>query len=279
MIVYKSAGNNIITLELPSNSKNNVERSCVFDKNHAKFRCSRALVVSINDKDTGDFLIQVQSDYNNFFIYRQGEFVTVDNYDESINTICARGIHFYLSYDSAYYHNKEIKPGLNKEWDDNGTPIREYNIKENQYHGCVKMWHSNGFLRKNSFYANDKRHGLFEWFTKNGVKWKEASYKNGKLHGYYKVWHKNGKLKHITNYKNGKCNGGNQSWYKNGQVSEAYVCENGVINGVFTTWYHNGQRRKKCNYVNGRRNGWFKYWLKNGKLCVKKYYIGIYKSF
>src|SRR5271170_5421045 len=110
-LVYKSAGEYIITLRL-ENSKTNENRSDVVDHMFAKFRCDRAFVVEIRGKFTDELIPEIGSDNDSKFIYRQGEYVSVNDYDEKYNEICTNGIHYYISHKAAFFHNNdEIENG------------------------------------------------------------------------------------------------------------------------------------------------------------------------
>ena len=44
---------------------------------------------------------EIASDYNNDFIYRVGESVSVDDFDEDRKKECAPGIHFFITRQEA----------------------------------------------------------------------------------------------------------------------------------------------------------------------------------
>lgn len=121
---YKSAHDFIIQLNITS-PFNNLSRR-VEDKNYAKYRCDQAYVDKIYNKFTKHEIDCIQSDFDNNFIYKKGQYVFVNNYDHDINNICTNGIHFYLSEEAAFFHN--IKDyiyineytGIYKEWDNDG---------------------------------------------------------------------------------------------------------------------------------------------------------------
>lgn len=94
-IGYKKARGHIIKLEILADAK----RSSATTR---KCRCSSAKVLSITTLDGQDDGTQtVSSDYDNSFVYRVGEIVRVDNFDDNRWRECSRGIHFFMTRDEA----------------------------------------------------------------------------------------------------------------------------------------------------------------------------------
>lgn len=94
-IGYKKARGHIVKLEILSDAK----RSSATTR---KCRCSAAKVLSIttlDGKDDGTQFISSGRDSN--FIYRVGEIVRVDDFDENRWNECSTGIHFFITRDEA----------------------------------------------------------------------------------------------------------------------------------------------------------------------------------
>lgn len=90
-IGYKKASGKIVVLSIPSDAK----RSSATGR---KCRCDKATVLSIDEiggKHSGR--TKVTSDHDSKFVYRVGETVTVDNFDENRLNECAPGIHFFIN--------------------------------------------------------------------------------------------------------------------------------------------------------------------------------------
>ena len=67
-----------------------------------KCRCSKALVLAIENPDgSGSGLAEIASGYDRDFIYRVGETVEVENFDEDRKNECAPGIHFFITRQEA----------------------------------------------------------------------------------------------------------------------------------------------------------------------------------
>ena len=94
-IGYKKARRHIVKLEILADAK----RSSATTR---KCRCSAAKVLSIttlDGKDDGTQFISSGRDSN--FVYRVGEIVRVDDFDENRWNECSTGIHFFITRDEA----------------------------------------------------------------------------------------------------------------------------------------------------------------------------------
>ena len=88
---WKRACGYIVKLEIPEDAKRSSGTG-------EKCRCSKAKVLSIENKDgTSSGVSEVRSDYDENFIYRIGEIVTVDDFDDNRFNECAPGIHLYMN--------------------------------------------------------------------------------------------------------------------------------------------------------------------------------------
>ena len=94
-IAWKKAGGKIVKIEVCEDSKRSSGTSL-------KCRCSKAKVLEIQELngETSD-VKYVASNYDNSFIYKVGEVVEVDNFDENRWTECASGIHFFIDRNMA----------------------------------------------------------------------------------------------------------------------------------------------------------------------------------
>ena len=67
-----------------------------------KCRCDKARVISITNKDgTESSVTSIASKYEPSFIYRVGEIVSVDNFEDNRFIECAPGIHFFITRQEA----------------------------------------------------------------------------------------------------------------------------------------------------------------------------------
>ena len=67
-----------------------------------KCRCDKAKVLEIQNIDgTASGLTEIESDHDSNFIYRVGEIVSVDDFDEDRWNECSTGIHFFINRQEA----------------------------------------------------------------------------------------------------------------------------------------------------------------------------------
>ena len=93
-IGYKKANECIVKLLILEDSKRSSATS-------VKCRCDKAKVLEIENIKTGEKLKEIRSNYDNNFIYRVGEIVTVSNFDNDRWNECSTGIHFFVNKDNA----------------------------------------------------------------------------------------------------------------------------------------------------------------------------------
>ena len=89
-IGYKKARGYIVKLEILADAKRSSATS-------RKCRCSAAKVLSITAVDGSEEVKEIASDRDSNFIYRVGEIVRVDNFDEDRWNECSTGIHFFIT--------------------------------------------------------------------------------------------------------------------------------------------------------------------------------------
>ena len=93
-IAYKKANGCIIKLLILEDSKRSSATT-------VKCRCDKAKVLDIENIKTGLKVMEVRSNYDSKFIYRVGEIVSVDNFDDDRWNECSTGIHFFMNKESA----------------------------------------------------------------------------------------------------------------------------------------------------------------------------------
>ena len=94
-IGYKKARGHIVKLEILPDAKRSSATT-------PKCRCSAAKVLSITTLDGRDDGTQfISSGRDSNFVYRVGEIVRVDDFDENRWNECSTGIHFFITRDEA----------------------------------------------------------------------------------------------------------------------------------------------------------------------------------
>ena len=95
----KVVGDMIVKLRVTENAKRSSATTL-------KCRCSEAQVLDIQDADGNSLDISaVRSRHDCDFIYRKGEVVRVDNFDEDRWDECSTGIHFFIDRAMAVNYN------------------------------------------------------------------------------------------------------------------------------------------------------------------------------
>lgn len=96
-IGFKKADWKIVELRIPANAK----RSSATGR---KCRTNKAVVISITELDGTPAGNEICSVYDSSFVYRVGETVEVQNFDENRWNECAPGIHHYITREEAVRH-------------------------------------------------------------------------------------------------------------------------------------------------------------------------------
>ena len=93
-IGYKKVGKYLVKLLI-------LEDATISNATTMKCRCNKAKVLDIEDIKTGLKVMEVSSNYDSKFIYRVGEIIKVDNFDDNRWNECAPGIHFFMNKENA----------------------------------------------------------------------------------------------------------------------------------------------------------------------------------
>ena len=93
-IGYKKANGCIVELLILDDSKRSSATTM-------KCRCDKAKVLDIEDIETGLKVQVVRSNYDFNFVYKVGEIVSVDNFDNNRWNECSTGIHFFMNKENA----------------------------------------------------------------------------------------------------------------------------------------------------------------------------------
>jgi len=92
---FKKAGGYIVVLWIPEDAKRSSATTY-------KCRCDKAKVLRIENLDgTPTKIDRVSSNYDKDFIYKVGETVSVENFDDNRWNECSTGIHFFIDRDLA----------------------------------------------------------------------------------------------------------------------------------------------------------------------------------
>lgn len=285
----------IVTLQVPVTSKHNIHREGIVDRQRAKYRCSDALVIKIEPPGPAHSL------RDEFFFYKVGDKVEVDDFVQDVNRPCASGIHFFLDKEVAHMNALVIsgQDGKVKKWDSNGVLRHEYQKRNGKIYGRCRCYDENGVLQSDGYITNGKPDGIWKHWHKNGILKSEASYQQGKLYGS-KNWNEKGTLVHecvlsynskgsVTIHKKLYCDGSGRVkqevclvggkyhgewklWHENGQLHVVTSFKAGKKHGVTKAWHENGVQRMQCLYDDDRRQGPVLEWHMNGIPSVECHY-------
>ena len=185
-LCYKSCGNYIVTMKKLPDTVTNESRKDVVDPIHAAFRADKLLVVSIEDKITGKTIDRIQNtSYQNKKIwYEASKEVIEPDYYQDLDEVCAPGIHYFLSRESAFnWYN--CNDGPHQNWHENGQKRNEYARVNGVLHGCYRSWYTNGQICEKCTYVNEVLDGLCQSWYSNGALWEESTYHDGALWDTY----------------------------------------------------------------------------------------------
>ncbi|MBN1118713.1 MAG: hypothetical protein JXA77_15990 [Bacteroidales bacterium] len=98
----------------------------------------------------------------------------------------------------------DLRDGLCKYYDENGTLISTIEFKENKYHGKYIKYYDGKHKMREATYVNHKKQGSTYIYDKKGILIVEENYENDELNGIKRKYYLNGKLKMENEYKDGR---------------------------------------------------------------------------
>ncbi len=208
MLRYKACRKSIVTLELLDDSINNEKRLVVDDK-YAKFRCDRAKVVNIVNVKTDEKMEKDISIFSGNFVYTLGREVSVFYFNENINEVCARGIHYFKTKDAAlswFYtqKNQNFPDGKWIKYHENGRKRLEGTYKDGKKYEKWIRYYVDGEKNFEGMFKNGNHDGKWIYWWPNGQKRSEGTWKDGKLDGKWIDLDMNGEKETEEIYKDGK---------------------------------------------------------------------------
>ena len=246
-IGYKKLQNNYIA-ELEILGKTNENRNDIANPQYAKYRTSKVRVLKIfhmncevnNETQVNDetqIIEQMNSLYDINFIYVVGKEMHVSNYNENVNEVCSKGIHYFKT------------PYQAKMWD--FFPITQHN-----YTGKWTMWWENGNKRQEGEYKDGKEEGKWIGWYESGTTKYEGEYKDGQFEGKWIGWRDCGGNKTGEGgYKDGKLEGKCTKWYISGTKEYEGEYKDGKKEGKWTWWWEDGNKQREVEYKDGKEEG------------------------
>lgn len=209
----------IIILKLLDDTKSNIDREDIKDKQKASYRANKLEVILIfnkfNPTETCDKIT------NSYYPLKQieyivGEIVEEKNYDENINKIYTEGLYFYKSIMNAYFYKMHYK-----------NIVKEYN-----FDGIFNTYYENGQLLNEYNFVNGTKTGLYTKYYDNGSIQFKLHYKDNILDGEYISYYFNNQIENIMNYIDGKFDGEHIKYFDDGNIEKIKNYKNGKKHGI-----------------------------------------------
>lgn len=203
--VFKSCDDWIVVLERTINTKTNENRDNVFDKRYAQFRGSKFIVKDIIHKSNPKETIEMvkSTSYVKTAIYKIGDIVKPDVYDNCANNVCSNGIHYYNDYEAAMtYEGYKDPDGPHRRWHTDGHLREESYLRHGKFHGVLKLFDESGQPVEDSSWNNGVRHGPTKWYI-DGKLSVDSNWKNGVKHGIQRLLNTDGEVQVESNWSEG----------------------------------------------------------------------------
>ena len=198
MLVYKSIyPRHVATLEVSNNGKLISHEKNIVDPEYALYKCSRALIINIEEKNNLGEKIKYVKEYTNY-----------EDKTYELDTIIEDFFCFKTKEQAIMCHFLP-KTGTRRQWHSNGRLSCEFKYDENyDAHGMCREWHPSGKLKEESMNKNGKYNGVCrEWYD-NGQLKMECVKEGEDIIGETHTWHKNSRLR----------SKGKKYWHENGQL-------------------------------------------------------------
>ena len=193
--------------ELEILGKTNENRDDIADSQYAKYRTSKAKVLKIfHTNDETRVIKQVNGLRDENFMYGVGKEIYVADYDENVNAVCSKGIHYFKTLEQAkmWELNLDNYAGKLIAWHDDGTIQCEGKYKDRKFEGKWFGWYEDGNKRCEDEYKDGKLEGkCIGWYESGTIQY-EGEYKDGKQEGKWIGWYEDGTIQYEREYKNGK---------------------------------------------------------------------------
>lgn len=142
-IVYKKchSPNSLAVLRKCQDSKTSENRSSIVDKRYAQFRANKLYVVKIATLPNLEFVESAKSLRQSYFEYNVDEMVEESDFEEDVEIISGRGLHYFKSITAAlcfgFIPNEiyEYYDGIWYSYNWNGKLMAIYNLKKGHLFG------------------------------------------------------------------------------------------------------------------------------------------------
>lgn len=169
----------VITLQIPEDAKTNMYRKSIIDRTKAKYRCSYALVLKIEDADGGIHPSARSMSVLAPVLYETGKYVYPDTFNPDEEAVCTSGIHFYIDRECAETYVYPVRSKTIRNYYASGSLMSEQTFREGLKDGPYCSWYENGTLQSKAMYRMDRQHGVTIGYRQNGKKDSEIVYSDG----------------------------------------------------------------------------------------------------
>lgn len=267
MLRYKKLEGGLIC-QIEVTGKHNEDRTNVFDKEHAIFRCSEAKVIKIYHMDTKEEHQTGASLYCKSFFYSQGTTIKIEDYDNNKEKAAGKGIHYYLNEIDAYWHCYEPKSdftGIIRTYEFDGNLSNVLSYVRGQFEGeCIRYKKGKIFIKRH--YVQGKIEGENIGYDKNGNILEKCNFIQGEIEGEVLFYYPNGKIRGKVNMKKSLKNGKGFFYYENGQTSVETNFINDLRQGIENIYFEDGKTEVISFYIDGLKQGIEKLFHPNGVL-------------
>ncbi len=203
MLAYKAAKSGdtcvLITLEIPSDARTNLNRMNIAKKETAKYRTDKAKVLKIEDEAGKAYTSATTGFYiDKHLTYKVGEVMEEPTFNPVLEEVCTSGIHFFLDKNVAALYYWKIPAfwcGVWSEWHDNGQKYSEIPFILGKIDGVRQYWYENGQKRFEGMWRNGFEVGVHRTWHENGQLHTERIYDYGVVKTESK-WDESGVLIH-----------------------------------------------------------------------------------
>ncbi|MGL5349586.1 MAG: toxin-antitoxin system YwqK family antitoxin [Cetobacterium sp.] len=243
-------------------------------------------------------------------MYHYSENGKLEFYTKYDRNVITSKLDFINKTYTEFYKNGKVKIETGYQ-----LPYGDTNISKYYYNGAYKEYDEDGSLVKEAYNKNGKYEGLYKKYYKNGQVMLEGSCVQGELEGIIKEYYEDRKLKLEVNLNNGLYHGTSKEYDSNGKLKELSTYENGHIrksidytnniyreyveikslkieaqyknnkfDGYYKEFYDRFSLKIETNYKNGELDGLYREFYESGELKIESTYKngkldGVYKEF
>ena len=110
--VYKKCGEYVVIMQYTENTVTNESTYIkdVINPNYAEFSGSEFLVVDIEHMYTKESIKSIENTIYTYttITYKSGKVIRANNFYTFLDSICSTGIHYFRSYDAAYWYDFKV---------------------------------------------------------------------------------------------------------------------------------------------------------------------------